>query len=93
MRRRGDRPERPEDGSGDHPEHRAGVVPAIMAVDHPEDRAEDHGSQGDQGRQDGQSWDEVLGRRSLAVPASWRCPARPLRTSLRSPGWHRIDFR
>jgi hypothetical protein len=72
MRRRGDRPERPEDGSGDHPEHRAGVVPAIMAVDHPEDRAEDHGSQGDQGRQDGQSWDEVLGRRALAVPASWR---------------------
>jgi hypothetical protein len=48
------------------------MVPAIMAVAHPEDRAEDHGSQGDQGRQDGQSWDEVLGRRALTVPASWR---------------------
>jgi hypothetical protein len=29
-----------------------------------------------------QPWDEVLGRRALTVPASWRCPARPLRQSL-----------
>ena len=51
MRRRGDRPERPEDGSGDHPEHRAGVVPAIMAVDHPEHRADDHGGRSRQDHQ------------------------------------------
>jgi hypothetical protein len=44
MRRRGDRP---EDGSDDHAGHRAGMVPAIMAVAHPED----HGRQDRQDHQ------------------------------------------
>ena len=69
LRRRGDRP---EDGSGDHAGHHVGNGSGIMAMAHPEDRADDHGRQDRRDHQDRPSWDEMLGRRALAVSASWR---------------------
>jgi hypothetical protein len=65
-----------------------------MAVDHPEDRAEDHGSQVTKAVRmvshgmrcsDAAPWRSRPGILAMTSPTA--------QASLRSPGWHRIDFR
>ena len=46
----------------------SGMIPVIRAMDYSEDRAEIWR----QVTKIVQAWDEVLGRRALTVPASWR---------------------
>jgi hypothetical protein len=47
----------------------AGMVPVIVVVAHPEDHADDLVARINKIVQ---VWNKVLGRRALAIPASWR---------------------